>query len=52
MTATVTARDGRTIAYKDDRPEGGIAAIWCHGGPGSRLEPQTYAAAAADRQAK
>ena len=49
MTTTVSARDGRTIAYHDYNPGGGIAALWCHGGPGSRFEPQPYADAAGER---
>lgn len=47
MTTTVHSSDGRTIAYHDYNPSGRTPAIWCHGGPGSRLEPQTYAPAAA-----
>ena len=39
MTATVTSPDGRTIGFDDQEPPDGIAVLWCHGGPGSRLEP-------------
>jgi pimeloyl-ACP methyl ester carboxylesterase len=46
-TATVTLDDGRTVAYADfggPGDAGATAVLWCHGGPGSRLEP-TYVAA-------
>ena len=39
MTATVTSPDGRTIGFDDQEPPDGTAVLWCHGGPGSRLEP-------------
>ena len=37
---------GRTVGVADFGPDDGTALIWCHGGPGSRLEP-TYVAARA-----
>ena len=44
--------DGRTVGYADFGPADGTPVIWCHGGPGSRLEPtqvDTEAAAAGYR---
>lgn len=39
--------DSRTVGFADFGPPDGEPVIWCHGGPGSRLEPtQTEAAAA------
>jgi len=35
--------DGRTIGYADYGPPDGKPVIWCHGGPGSRLEAQALA---------
>ena len=50
MTTKVKADDGRDISFTDfgnnfDN-KNDIAVLWCHGGPGSRLEPQTEAEAA------
>src|SRR5262245_927767 len=45
---TVTMPDGRTIGVADYGVPGQTAVIWCHGGPGCRLEP-TYSAEAAAR---
>ena len=42
--------DGRSVGFADYGPAPGddhIAVLWCHGGPGSRLEPETLAPAAA-----
>jgi pimeloyl-ACP methyl ester carboxylesterase len=39
---------GRTIGYADYGGAGETAVLWCHGGPGSRLEPQSLAPAARD----
>jgi pimeloyl-ACP methyl ester carboxylesterase len=36
---TIRASDGRTIGFADYGPTDAIAVLWCHGGPGSRLEP-------------
>jgi pimeloyl-ACP methyl ester carboxylesterase len=40
---TLRLADGRTIGLTDTEGDG-TAVIWCHGGPGSRLEPVGYAA--------
>jgi pimeloyl-ACP methyl ester carboxylesterase len=45
---TLSTPDGRVIGYADYGPERGTAVLWCHGGPGSRLEPAAVAAAASD----
>jgi pimeloyl-ACP methyl ester carboxylesterase len=39
--------DGRTVGYADFGPAHGTPVVWCHGGPGSRLEPQQVATEAA-----
>ena len=39
--------DGRTVGVADFGPADGRAVLWCHGGPGSRLEPSQVAADAA-----
>jgi pimeloyl-ACP methyl ester carboxylesterase len=44
----VTMSDGRTVGVFDYGSPGQTAVIWCHGGPGCRLEP-TYVADAAAR---
>ena len=44
---TLTMPDGRTVGYADYGPDDGTAVIWCHGGPGSRLEPTQVAPEAA-----
>jgi pimeloyl-ACP methyl ester carboxylesterase len=38
--------DGRTVGYADFGPADGTPVIWCHGGPGSRVEPSQVAAEA------
>jgi pimeloyl-ACP methyl ester carboxylesterase len=38
---------GRDVGYTDYGPRDGIPVLWCHGGPGSRLEPAAQAPAAA-----
>jgi len=43
----ITVKDGRSVAYADYGTPGDTAVVWCHGGPGSRLEPEICAAAAA-----
>ena len=45
--ATLTMPDGRTVGYADFGPADGTPVIWCHGGPGSRLEPMQVAPEAA-----
>jgi pimeloyl-ACP methyl ester carboxylesterase len=44
---TVTMPDGRIVGVADYGDLGQTGVIWCHGGPGSRLEPAPCAAAAA-----
>jgi len=39
----ITVPDGRTIGYADYGTPPETAVLWCHGGPGSRLEPQALA---------
>src|SRR5437764_14016851 len=43
----VRTTDGRTVAYADYGEAGQTAVLWCHGGPGSRLEPAGFAPDAA-----
>ncbi len=38
--------DGRTVGYADYGSPSHTAVLWCHGGPGSRLEPEALAPAA------
>jgi pimeloyl-ACP methyl ester carboxylesterase len=38
---------GRDVGYVDYGPRDGTPVLWCHGGPGSRLEPAALAPAAA-----
>jgi pimeloyl-ACP methyl ester carboxylesterase len=40
--------DGRTVGYTDNGTPDQVAVLWCHGGPGSRLEPVSLAPAAVD----
>ena len=46
-THTITLADGRKVGFIDYGPPSGTPVLWCHGGPGSRLEPQALAPAAA-----
>jgi alpha-beta hydrolase superfamily lysophospholipase len=39
--------DGRVVSFADYGPAADMAVLWCHGGPGSRLEPAHLAAQAA-----
>jgi pimeloyl-ACP methyl ester carboxylesterase len=39
--------DGRVVGFADYGPAAATAVLWCHGGPGSRLEPAPLAAQAA-----
>lgn len=39
----IELRDGRTVGYADYGTAAETALLWCHGGPGSRLEPQALA---------
>jgi pimeloyl-ACP methyl ester carboxylesterase len=36
---TIRLADGRTVGFADYGIPGATAVLWCHGGPGSRLEP-------------
>lgn len=49
VDATLELPDGRTLGYADFGADGGRVVLWCHGGPGSRLEPKFLAGAAAER---
>ncbi|HKC51497.1 MAG TPA: alpha/beta fold hydrolase [Myxococcota bacterium] len=42
----ITVPDGRTIGYAACGTPAETAVLWCHGGPGSRLEPQALGPAA------
>jgi pimeloyl-ACP methyl ester carboxylesterase len=44
---TITLADDRTVAFADFGPAGGAPVIWCHGGPGCRLDPEYVAPRAA-----
>ena len=49
VEGTVALRDGRQVGYADfGRPEQ-VAVLWCHGGPGSRLEPLNLAPIASEQ---
>ena len=43
---TLTLPDGRTVGFSDYGRVGDAPVIWCHGGPGSRLEAAAAGAAA------
>src|SRR5262245_54918097 len=43
----LTLRDGRTVGYADYGSPQQTAVLWCHGGPGSRFEPEVLAPFAA-----
>jgi pimeloyl-ACP methyl ester carboxylesterase len=43
---TITLEDGRTVGFADFGTPDQVAVLWCHGGPGSRLEPEPFAASA------
>lgn len=40
---TITTRDDRTVGFADYGTSDQIALLWCHGGPGNRLEPSLVA---------
>jgi pimeloyl-ACP methyl ester carboxylesterase len=42
----ITIEDGRRVAFADYGTPDQTPVVWCHGGPGSRLEPAICAAAA------
>jgi len=39
MDSTIKLPDGRTVGFATYGSPDGIPVIWCHGGPGSRLDP-------------
>jgi pimeloyl-ACP methyl ester carboxylesterase len=39
VDGTIELGDGRTVGYADHGVPGDVPVLWCHGGPGSRLEP-------------
>jgi pimeloyl-ACP methyl ester carboxylesterase len=39
MDQTIKLGDGRTVGFATFGPHGGTPVVYCHGGPGSRLEP-------------
>src|SRR5262245_54335134 len=44
---TMTMNDGRIVGFADFGSPAQTALVWCHGGPGSRLEPSFIAESAA-----
>jgi pimeloyl-ACP methyl ester carboxylesterase len=44
--ATITVEDGRTVGFADYGSPDQTAVLWCHGGPGCRIEPEPFAASA------
>ena len=40
---TITTVDGRTVGFADYGTREQTAVLWCHGGPGNRLEPSFVA---------
>ena len=40
ISQSLELADGRTLGYADFAPDAPNAVLWCHGGPGSRLEPK------------
>jgi pimeloyl-ACP methyl ester carboxylesterase len=45
---TIQLSNGRTVGFADFGAPGATAVLWCHGGPGSRLEPAYLVSAAVD----
>ena len=43
---TIDLADGRSLGFVDYGPDDGTPVFWCHGGPGSRKEPNMVSAAA------
>ncbi|MEY2468282.1 MAG: hypothetical protein QOF21_980, partial [Actinomycetota bacterium] len=44
--STLELADGRALGFVDYGPPDGVPVFWCHGGPGSRMEPKMVSAAA------
>lgn len=47
MDATIELADGRPVGFATYGRPDGTAVLWCHGGPGSRMEPAHLGAEAA-----
>ncbi len=50
MKERIELADGRSVGFADFGPPQATAVLCCHGGPGSRLGPRGWAAAARDRR--
>lgn len=48
MGDSITLKDVRSVGYAAYGKPGQTPVLWCHGGPGSRVEPKPIAAAASD----
>jgi pimeloyl-ACP methyl ester carboxylesterase len=48
MNGSIRTDDGRTVGFEDFGPSTALPVLWCHGGPGSRLEPAWLQHDAAD----
>lgn len=48
MDSTIEVVDGRSVGFATYGRPGGSAVVWCHGGPGSRMEPAHLAYEAAE----
>lgn len=48
MDSTLQLADGRRVGFATYGSPGGIPVIWCHGGPGSRMDPVHRDAEAAE----
>jgi pimeloyl-ACP methyl ester carboxylesterase len=48
IVGTVTLDDGRTVGYAEFGSPDGRPVLWCHGGPGNRLEAEAFAPAATE----
>jgi hypothetical protein len=44
---TITTSGGRTVGFADYGTPDQTAVLWCHGGPGNRMEPSFVSDAAA-----
>ncbi len=48
MDGTIEVPDGRTVGFATYGSPHGVPVIWCHGGPGSRLDPVHWDVEAAE----
>ena len=48
VESQIALRDGRRVGYADYGTPDQTAVLWCHGGPGSRLEPMNLAPVASE----